>query len=158
VLEIRALEPNDAAALSTMLRSQRSEYVRYFTPFPFDETTLTKILTAKVRDVFLGLYWDNKLAAFLMLRGWDEGYDVPAFGVVVAEEFAGQGLGALTLELAKVVSRLQGSSRLMLKVNPDHTSARALYSRAGFQETGLDSRTADITMHLTLRQQIETEP
>jgi RimJ/RimL family protein N-acetyltransferase len=93
-----------------------------------------------------------------LLRGWDEGYDVPAFGVVVAEEYAGIGFGALTLDLVKVISRLRGSPRLMLKVHPDNAPARRLYARLGFLESGVDTRTGNIVMHLIVSQPPGPDP
>jgi ribosomal protein S18 acetylase RimI-like enzyme len=147
MLAIHPLGSENAAELSAMLTSQPRGYLRYFTPFAFDEATLARLLKAKVRDVYLGLYWDGELAAFCMLRGWDEGYEVPTYGVVVAERFQGKGLGSLTIELAKVISRLRGSPGLMLKVHPENTVAKALYDRAGFRQTALDSRTGQMVMH-----------
>jgi RimJ/RimL family protein N-acetyltransferase len=149
-LAIRSLGPDDAMELSVMLTAQRPEYLQYFTPFALDVATLTRVLSTKVRDVYLGLYWEGRLAAFCMLRGWDEGYEVPALGVVVAEEYRGKGVGTLTLELARVISRLRGSSELMLKVHPRNEAARALYIRAGFRETEVDPRTGNIVMLQTL--------
>jgi RimJ/RimL family protein N-acetyltransferase len=141
------LQPVDAADLSEMLSAQPSDYVQYFTPFDFDEATITQILQTRERDVYLGLYWASELAAFCMLRGWDEGYEVPAYGVIVSERFSGKGLGTLTIELARTICRLRGSPRLMLKVHPDNAVAKAMYERAGFRQTGMDTRNGNMVMH-----------
>lgn len=130
-----------------MLAEQPAEYMRYFTPFAFDRATVGRLLAETVRDVYLGVFCDGELAAFCMLRGWDEGYDVPSYGVIVSERFRGRGLGALTIELSKTVCRLRGARRLMLKVHPDNAAARGLYERAGFRQTGVDARNDNLVMH-----------
>jgi hypothetical protein len=35
----------------------------------------------------MGIYWQAELR-FFMLRGWDEGFDVPAYGVLIDENIA----------------------------------------------------------------------
>jgi RimJ/RimL family protein N-acetyltransferase len=150
MLTIRPLSHADTSTLSAMLRAQRPEYLQYFRPFAFDEATLSNMLASRVRDLYFGVFWQNELSAFFMLRGWDEGYEVPAFGVIVAEPFRGKGFGTLTLELANVICRLRGSSELMLKVHPNNRVAWDLYVRAGFRETGFDARTGDIVLRRAL--------
>lgn len=146
-LAVRSLQSADAPVLARMLAEQPAEYMRHFTPFAFDTATIGRLLAERVADVYAGLFCDGELAAFYMLRGWDEGYDVPAYGVTVSERFRGRGLGALTIELSKTICRLRGARRLMLKVHPDNAAARGLYERAGFRQTGVDERNGNLVMH-----------
>jgi len=149
-LTIRPLELSDAAELSSMLTSQPPEYMRYFVPFAFDQATLSHLLRERVHDVYLGIYWEGKVVALCMLRGWDDGYEVPAYGVVVAERYRRKGLGALTLEVAKTLCRLRDARQLMLKVHPDNVTARGLYERAGFRQIGVDPLNSNLIMQCDL--------
>ena len=145
--QVRRLHVGDAILLSALLQAQSSEYLRYFTPFQFDEATLTALLNCAKQDIFMGLFWDDRLAGFFMLRGWDAGYAIPSYGVAIGEQFRNWGLGRLTLELSKVICRLHGAPRLMLKVHPDNGPAKHLYETAGFVQTGVDSKNDNLIYH-----------
>lgn len=141
---IRPLQSADIPALVSLLQSQSSEYVRFFTPFSFDQATITNMLTSREQDLFIGMYWRDRLAGFFMLRGWDEGYEVPAYGVLIDEEYSGYGLTTLSLRMAKAAAKLRGSTAIMLKVHPANTHAKRLFERAGFVQTGVDSRSGSL--------------
>ncbi|MBL8155080.1 MAG: GNAT family N-acetyltransferase, partial [Anaerolineae bacterium] len=89
----------------------------------------------------------DALAGFFMLRGWDAGYDVPAYGVTIAQAYSGLGLARLSLDLSKTICRLRQVKRLMLKVHPENTVAKRLYEQAGFVQTGIDPRNANLIYH-----------
>jgi RimJ/RimL family protein N-acetyltransferase len=72
-----------------------------------------------------------------MLRGWDEGFDRPSFGVYIAEEFSRRGLSKLALQYALSWCRLNDVSAVMTKVHPDNTSAQLVYEQAGFEFIGM---------------------
>jgi RimJ/RimL family protein N-acetyltransferase len=137
--QITSLHLQNTTELVALLRSQSSEYVRFFTPFRFDHATVLKLLTQRDQDLFFGIYWQERLIGFSMLRGWDEGYEVPAYGVLIDEKYSGYGLATLTLRLVKAVCRLRGSPAIMLKVHPANTRATKLFERAGFFRTGIDA-------------------
>ncbi len=67
------------------------------------------------------------MVGYGILRGWDEGYDVPSIGLCVLKKYQGMGLGRLLLNFLEVVSRLSGSSKTMLKVKKDNSAAKGLY-------------------------------
>ncbi len=146
-LTTRSLERDDAPELSRMLQSQSPIYVRFFTPFSFDEVTLRRLLSERDRDMWMGFYWQKELVGFFMLRGWDEGYEAPAYGVLIAEPFSGYGLTTLSLTMAKTICRLRGAPRIMLKVHPGNFSAKSLFERAKFIQTGIDPGSGNLIYH-----------
>ncbi len=139
-LTIRSLNLEDAPQLSAMLRAQSRDYARFFTPFSFDEETISGILDKRERDVFMGMYWRNRLVGFFMLRGWDEGYEVAAYGVLTDQAYRGYGLARLSLEMAKIICRLCRTPRMMLKVHPRNIVAKTLFEKARFVLDGADDR------------------
>lgn len=147
---IRPLYTADAPTLSDLLRAQSPDYMRYFTPFAFDIEVIEALLAAARDDVYSGVFWGDALAGFFMLRGWDAGYSVPAYGVTIGEEWRGAGLGRLTLAAARSICALRGATQIMLKVHPDNTAARHLYERFGFVRTGHDAKNGNDVYHLTL--------
>lgn len=135
---IRPLEPADGPALSSLLSSQSPEYLRFFRPFGFDQDSISALLRGKVQDIYMGIFWEERQAGFFMLRGWDEGYEVPAYGVLIDEAHSGLGLATLSLRISKAICRLRRAPRIMLKVDDANVRARRVFELAGFVQTEVD--------------------
>lgn len=146
---IRELRAEDAAAVSSMLRAQPPEYVRFFYAFGFDEEEIARVLVARTKDIYSGIFWRGELAAFFMLRGWDAGYEVPSFGVVVDARHRGLSFMRIALDVAKLVCRLAGAPRLMAKIHPDNVSPRGA-RRLGLVQTGFEAETGNVVYHIDL--------
>lgn len=147
---MRTLTDEDAASLAAFLQRQQAEYMAYFTPFSFDESEITKMLQAARADLYVGVFWEDTLAGFFMLRGWDAGYQIPAYGVVIDQAARGLGLGRLTLDAAKTICRLRHADTLMLKVHPENSAAKHLYESAGFVQVSTDPRNGNLVYHCAL--------
>lgn len=150
--KIIPLEAKDAPRLSAMLRSQSPDYVRFFTPFSFDESALVDILVHRRQDIFMGIYWQDELAGFFMLRGWDEGYEAPSYGVLIDERYSGYGLTRLSLKMVKSICKLRGAPRIMLKVHPENTVAKSLFEEARFVQSGVDAASGHLVYHFDLNE------
>ena len=146
---IRPLGVEDAAAVSGLLRAQPPEYARFFYAFGFDEEAVARVLGARVKDVYSGIFWRGELACFFMLRGWDAGYEVPSFGVLVDVRHRGRAFMRIALDVAKLVCRLTGAPRLMAKIHPDNVSPRGA-RRLGLAQTGFEEETGNVIYHIEL--------
>lgn len=135
--EVFPLTVEDAPALTALLARQGPAYLAHFHPFAFDEKTLSGVLRAARKDRFWGLRVKGELAGFWMLRGFDEGYARPAFGVFVAQAYSGQGLARLALQSALDWCTAQKVATVMLKVAPANERARRTYVCAGFDVIGV---------------------
>jgi len=130
----------DAMKLSTMLRAAPSAYSRHFIPFAFDAPSVRAVLRQARKDLFFVLRIGGTWAGFYMLRGFDQGYRIPAYGVWIAPAYQDRGLAALTLAHAFSICKLNGIGRLLLKVHPQNVRALKLYERSGFVRSGVDPR------------------
>jgi hypothetical protein len=148
-LTIRDLHPEDAAALSSLLLAQPPEYARFFYAFGFDEEAIEKLLRERARDVYAGVYWRGEMVGFFMLRGWDAGYEVPSFGVLIDERQRGGAFMRLSLDAAKLICRLSGARALMAKIHPDNVSPKGA-RRLGFVQTGVEPTTGNVVYHMEL--------
>ncbi|HEX8734984.1 MAG TPA: GNAT family N-acetyltransferase [Pyrinomonadaceae bacterium] len=148
-LLIRPLEPLDAASVADFMRAQPPEYSRFFYAFGADAAAIAEILSAAQADVYAGVFWQENLVGIFMLRGWDAGYDVPSFGVLIDEKYRGGAFMRLTLDAAKLICRLSGAKRLMAKIHPENVSPRGA-SRLGLHQTGVEDATGNIIYHLEL--------
>ncbi len=133
---LRPLAPEDASDVLALLHAQPAEYVRFFRPFPFERDAISELLSKQERDVYSGVYWRHHLVGFFTLRGWDEGYAEPAFGVVIEGKFRGTGLDMIALDSAKLICRLRGAPGMITKVHPENMSAKGVMRKIGFTLIG----------------------
>ncbi|MDO9069263.1 MAG: GNAT family N-acetyltransferase [Deltaproteobacteria bacterium] len=144
---IRKLGPENAEELSLLLQSADPGYSRYFIPFKFDRQTIAGILASARQDRYFAVFISEELAGFYMLRGFDQGYEVPSYGVWIVPAYSGMGLASFTLQHAFCFCRANSIKRLMLKVHPDNTMAKKIYERNGFKETGIDAGNNNLIFH-----------
>ncbi len=147
---VRSLTVENAAELSSMLVALPRDYARFFSPFEFGLETVSHVLSNQGDDVFVGVYWMDKIIGFFMLRGWNDGYEVPSFGIIIDKKYRGYGLEMLSLDAAKTICRLRGAERMMLKMHPDNISARGVMRKIGFIQTGVEPGSGNIIYHMEL--------
>jgi RimJ/RimL family protein N-acetyltransferase len=147
---IRELTANDAPELARLLASQRPEYLAHFHPFDFEEPSIRRTLEAARKDRFWVFMVESQLAGFFMLRGFDQGYARPSFGVFVAEQFQSRGIARAALAHSIRWCEENGVERLMLKVSAENPVARRVYLEAGFQVSGMCDKTGHEIMELSL--------
>jgi len=146
---IRPLRAEDVTIISRLLRTQPPEYARFFYAFGSGEDEIARILSGRKRDVYSGMFWRGELAGFFMLRGWDAGYEVPSFGVLVDVQHRGRAFMRISLDVAKLICRLSGAPRLMAKIHPDNVSPRGA-RRLGLVQTGVEAETGNVIYHMEL--------
>ncbi|HWY52685.1 MAG TPA: GNAT family N-acetyltransferase [Chthoniobacterales bacterium] len=151
---IKPLKLRDARAVADLLRCSSRTYTRFFHPFPFDEKSITQVLERAGEDQFFGLFVTqgnrNELVGFSMLRGFNEGYTIPMYGVFVSEKHAGLGLARCSLQHAETFCRLNKIPELKLKVHPNNARAKALYEACGFEIVGEDQANANFVLRKKL--------
>jgi len=132
-----------AAAHEGALAAFFAELVRqgdnqWFHPHPFTAEQARVLAAYAGRDLYCVAVDEGRVAAYGMLRGWDEGYATPSLGIAVAPAFRGQGLGRPFMHYLHAAARLRGAPRVRLKVYPGNTAARRLYESLGyrFQDAG----------------------
>lgn len=103
-----------------------------FHPHPFTELHAIHIAKAISCDMYLGLFIQEELIGYGMLRGWDAGYEVPTLGIYIMPEYRGCGYSSyFMLEMHRYAKNM-GAQQIMLKVYPDNLAALMLYKRLGY--------------------------
>lgn len=103
-----------------------------FHPHPFDDIQARKIADYQGDDLYLGLFENETLVGYGMLRGFDAGYRIPSLGIYCAPVARGRGLSIKFMtELHKAARELNAPS-IRLKVYPDNSAAVNLYQRMGY--------------------------
>lgn len=135
-MRIDSLIAGDADAIARMLAGQDDEEGRFFDGLPSDAALLREVVNAAHADRYWAIRSDEAVVGIIMLRGWDAGYAVPSFGVMIARDFRGIGLGRLALQFAEAFCRLGKVDEVMLTVSEENLRAISLYESCGFLRTG----------------------
>lgn len=105
-----------------------------FDPFPLTAEQARAIAGRTGRDLYYALVRGRAIVAFSMLRGFDEGYEVPSFGIFVDHRHHGEGVGRMltswTIEQAWSVR----CPAIRLTVYSHNAAAKHLYDSLGFVE------------------------
>jgi RimJ/RimL family protein N-acetyltransferase len=136
MIRIELLTSADVDAIAGIVSEPDDTEGRFFDGLPVEPEALRVLLESADQDCYWALWIGSRLGGLFMLRGFDAGYSTPSFGVVIAREFRGAGLGRLALQYAEVWCRLRKTEGLMLTVSEQNSRAIALYERCGFERTG----------------------
>lgn len=147
-LEIKELTLADATNFSKKLFEESKDYLKYFIPFAnYSEAFISKILGERKLDYYFGLFIDEELIGFYMLRGFDAGFEIPSYGVWISSKYSNNGLSTLTLYHAYSICKLNKVKTLMLKVHPENSIAKNLYEKLGFTYIGVDEKIGHLIYH-----------
>ncbi|MEI7880133.1 MAG: GNAT family N-acetyltransferase [bacterium] len=132
-LVIREVEAHDMDALAHFLEAHNTPATTgHFNPFPMTAETARRIATTPRHDHYYIAILNGRIAGLSMLRGWDEGYETPSFGIVIDRDRRGMGLGRkLTIETIGNARRL-GCRQVRLTVNAGNHAGVRLYESLGF--------------------------
>lgn len=132
---IARLRPADAGALTEFfVRNDVAEVTRHFHPFELDARSARVIARDPGRDRFFGAWLDDRIVGLAMLRGWNEGYEVPTLGYVVDVAHRGRGIGRRLGEHACAQALALGCRRVRLSVYADNAGSVRLATALGFRE------------------------
>jgi GNAT superfamily N-acetyltransferase len=132
---LRALTAADEAALCAFFkRNSDPATVRYFHPFALVPEVAQRLAHHQGHDRYYVAGRSATLIGLSMLRGWDDGYVIPSFGILVDHEWRSKGLGASLLAYTLDEARSLGARHVRLSVYASHATALQLYLRQGFVE------------------------
>ena len=128
-------EEMDISSLRSIVRLAKNspeEYNFFFNP----KGGLLEIFDKSKLDKYYMIISDGALSGYFSLRGLDDGYRIPRFGIYILYEHKEKGLGKFALKEAIRLSKELNYSGLDLKVNPKNKIAINLYCSLGFAKNG----------------------
>lgn len=132
----RRLGRMDASSAAGFFEDCRrdAEIGRFFRPHPLtaEFAHLLCDRLESMRDRYYGVFHRGTMAAYFMLRGWDEGYAVPSFGCCTHPDLRDAKLGHAMIAHAIAESRAVGAERLRLTVFKSNARGVHLYRKCGF--------------------------
>lgn len=132
-LELRIVDETLEQPLAELFRALKTAGDdKDFHPHPLSDEEAKRRAHYSGKDLYYVLVEGNKVLGYGMLRGWDEGYEVPSLGIAIHPSVRRMGLGELLIHFLHATARRRGASKIRLKVYPDNTAAVTLYKRFGY--------------------------
>lgn len=134
VLEFRHVSADWERPLSDFFEVlEINGYSRFFHPHPFTRAEATKRCAYSGRDLYYIAVLGRQIIGYGILRGWDEGYDVPSLGIAIHPQYHGRKLGSAMMQFLHSAAKVRGAKRIRLKVYKANTVARTLYEHLGYE-------------------------
>ena len=119
--------------LEKLLSKENKSYLCYFTAFNKPNKSLSEQIKLAKKDKYFCLSKNNQVIGFYCLRGLDENYTIPSFGLYITSENNGKGYGSLALKSAQEWCKRNLIKVLMLKVDKNNIKALHMYEKNGFK-------------------------
>jgi ribosomal protein S18 acetylase RimI-like enzyme len=132
-LEIRVLSQEWLQPLANFFEVIRKSGGLHFHPHPFTDATAKMLAEYSGSDLYYLLVDGGQVLAYGLLRGWDQGYEIPSLGIAVHPEARGRKLGELMMHFLHTAARRKGARQVRLKVYSENVSARSLYVKLGYR-------------------------
>jgi ribosomal protein S18 acetylase RimI-like enzyme len=128
------LAPDRTDALTEFFDTlTRSGIDRAFHPHPFDAAEAQRRTSYSGSDEYHIGDHEGSIVAYGLLRGWDEGYEIPSLGIAVHPDWQRRGIGRRMMEYLHGVARQRGATHVRLKVYPENRAALSLYEQLGYE-------------------------
>ncbi len=115
-------------------RNHVARVTELFDPFPLDAEQARRIALEPHEDRYYLALRDGRPVGLSMLRGFDEGYAIPSFGIFVDHESHGEGVGRALTAWTVEQARRRGCPAVRLTVYAANRPALRLYESLGFVE------------------------
>ena len=133
ILEFCRLDPQWQESLAEFFsRLALDPTARFFHPHPFDSTHAARYANFPGHDLYYVAVCSNNVLAYGMLRGWNDGFDVPSLGIALDRVVRNKGLGKTFMHFLHAAARMRGAAKIRLKVHPDNQPALGLYRQLGY--------------------------
>jgi len=128
------LRPEHREALGTFFEANNLPAVTSsFNPFPMTRDAAVQLLDPSNKDYFFALECDGALVGFSMLRGYDEGFAIPSFGIFIDHRHQGRKLGTLLTQWTLRWADYLQAPRTRLTVYKTNAAGVAVYQKLGFK-------------------------
>jgi acyl-CoA synthetase (NDP forming)/GNAT superfamily N-acetyltransferase len=149
-VHLRPIEPTDADAIVAMHSrfSQRTRYLRYFSPYPrIPPRDLARFVNVDHRDrEALVVSAGGQLLAVGRYERLGAGAEEAEVAFVVEDAQQGRGIGSVLLEHLAAAAREVGVTRFVAEVLPENAPMLRVFADAGYQ---VHRRYADGVVHVT---------
>lgn len=112
----------------------------FFNPHNPSWSTLNNIIKGTEKDFYGIFLYKNNLIGYGILRGWDEGFEIPSLGIIVDKDFRGKGFGNIIMNKLHQKAKEFGANRVRLTILKENYNAINLYNKLGYKLSELNNK------------------
>lgn len=132
-MKLKKITISDIEPLSRIFFGQKDDYLKFFSPFK-NKKELEKLILKSRKDIFYLITNNTEIVGYVSLRGLDEGFSNPRFGIFISEDYSNKGYGySASKEVIKILVDSGNYAFIDLKVDPRNIRAINLYKKLGFK-------------------------
>jgi ribosomal-protein-alanine N-acetyltransferase len=132
-LEFRRLAPQYVKLLADFFYALRSSGAeKFFHPHPLTRHEAVMKCKYEGKDLYYILVGGVTILGYGMLRGWDEGYQIPSLGIAIHPDFRDRGFARVLMHNLHAAALWRGAMTIRLKVHRGNTAAKRLYESLGY--------------------------
>jgi ribosomal-protein-alanine N-acetyltransferase len=107
----------------------------FFHPHNMEYNTIKSILTNNKNDKYKIVLFENKIIGYGILRGWDEGFEIPSLGIIIDKDYRGLGLSKLLINYLEFIAKISKSEKIRIVVHKNNLVAYNLYKKMNYEFT-----------------------
>src|SRR5262245_55645210 len=135
-IEISAVALHHGAALAEFFEKIHTDGAsNFFHPHALTREAARERATYVGDDLYYVMTRNPDIIGYGMLRGWDQGHEIPSVGIIIHPDFRGKGLGGLFMNFLHVSAALRGAKQVFLHVDERNEVAIELYRSLGYKVT-----------------------
>jgi len=127
-LEFVRLTPAWVKRLALFLRTlEENGDALFFSPHPTSDAAIDALVRSADKDLYCLLVEGERVLGYGLLRGWDEGYEIPSLGIAIHPSARNSGLGKLVMHFLHASASRRGARKIRLRVHKNNHEAVKLY-------------------------------
>lgn len=130
MLEIKVLTESCAAATSQLMKENKED-LAFFHPHSDSCEEIRIIFANAIINIYAGVYIAGALVGYGMLRGWDDGFDVPSLGILIDRKWRGRGIFKMLMTYLHTSAKINGAEKVRLTVY-ETNPAYEMYKNLGY--------------------------
>ena len=105
----------------------------FFAPHAVDEAEINTMISRTKEDLYYLVVDNDEILGYGLLRGWDEGYEVPSLGIAINPNARRFGVARFLMEVLQAAARQRGAKKIRLRVRKENRIAINLYQKIGYE-------------------------
>jgi len=105
----------------------------FFHPHKFSYFSLLNEVLQHDKDYYVFLMDNDNVVGYGLLRGWQEGYEIPSLGIMIDVDFRGKGFSSQMMQHLHEIAKTKGSDKIRLTVYKENKTAICLYNKLGYE-------------------------
>lgn len=131
-MEILDFTPNKIDNFIEFIQKNNSD-LNFFYPHDMSRESLNSMLEHKKKDIYKIVIHKDKIIGYGILRGWDEGFEIPSLGIIIDKDFRGIGLSKTLMRFLEVNAKLMSSKKIRIVVHKNNQIAYNLYRSLNYE-------------------------